>query len=423
MGDLAYWMDENFLMSLYASTGEVLNTKIIRNKVTGYSEGYGFVEFASNFAAQNVLNTYNGAPIAGTDQFFKLNWASYSGGQGGGGGAGGGGGVKGGGGAQENGALGESSEHSVFVGDLSPEVTDYMLQEFFRQYYPSVKSARVVTDPVTGRPKGYGFVRFMNEGERDKAMLEMSGQVVGSRPIRVSLATPKRSGGSSGAGYQPPASFQNVGMGMAYPPMMNRAADMHAGADTSNTTLYVGGIAPSTKEEDIRAVFSDFGEIVYIKIASGKACAFVQFAHRANAEKALIAANGYSIKGNAVRVSWGRHSEPQAMMPASNPYATQVGYYGYYYDPNQYYGYGMHMQSPPTMVQMQGMPSPQQAAAAQIQSDGINRESSISFDNTTKPPSVEEMNKSYSSITAPYTVGSNAFISSVPPTPTSALQQ
>eukprot|EP00212_Chloropicon_laureae_P007942 CAMPEP_0197496944 /NCGR_PEP_ID=MMETSP1311-20131121/48269_1 /TAXON_ID=464262 /ORGANISM="Genus nov. species nov., Strain RCC856" /LENGTH=149 /DNA_ID=CAMNT_0043042571 /DNA_START=205 /DNA_END=651 /DNA_ORIENTATION=- len=76
MGDLAYWMDENFLMSLFASTGEMVSTKIIRNKVTGYSEGYGFIEFSSHAVAQNVLQTYNGVQIAGTDQFFKLNWAS-----------------------------------------------------------------------------------------------------------------------------------------------------------------------------------------------------------------------------------------------------------------------------------------------------------------------------------------------------------
>lgn len=39
-------------------------------------------------------------------------------------------------------------DHSIFVGDLAPEVTDYMLQEHFRQYYPSVRSAKVTSAPV-----------------------------------------------------------------------------------------------------------------------------------------------------------------------------------------------------------------------------------------------------------------------------------
>lgn len=36
-----------------------------------------------------------------------------------------------------------AADHSVFVGDLAPDVTDYMLQEHFRQYYSSVRSAKV----------------------------------------------------------------------------------------------------------------------------------------------------------------------------------------------------------------------------------------------------------------------------------------
>lgn len=36
-----------------------------------------------------------------------------------------------------------AADHSVFVGDLAPDVTDYVLQEHFRQYFPSVRSAKV----------------------------------------------------------------------------------------------------------------------------------------------------------------------------------------------------------------------------------------------------------------------------------------
>ena len=57
---------------------------------------------------------------AGTDQVFRLNWAA-------------------------NGRQGIAgpSDYSLFVGDLTEEVTDYMLQEAFRRYYPSVRSAKV----------------------------------------------------------------------------------------------------------------------------------------------------------------------------------------------------------------------------------------------------------------------------------------
>lgn len=53
--------------------------------------------------------------------------------------------------------------------------------------------AQVITDPLTGRSKGYGFVRFGNEAERDRSLTEMSGHIINSRPIRVSIATAKKS--------------------------------------------------------------------------------------------------------------------------------------------------------------------------------------------------------------------------------------
>ncbi|GMQ00222.1 hypothetical protein CsSME_00047407 [Camellia sinensis var. sinensis] len=86
-------------------------------------------------------------------------------------------------------------EHSIFVGDLAPDVTDYLLQETFRTQYPSVRGAKVVTDPNTGRSKGYGFVKFADEMERNRAMSEMNGVYCSTRQMRISAATPKKTTG------------------------------------------------------------------------------------------------------------------------------------------------------------------------------------------------------------------------------------
>ena len=37
-----------------------------------------------------------------------------------------------------------AADYSVFVGDLAPDVTDYALQEHFRQFFASVRSAKVL---------------------------------------------------------------------------------------------------------------------------------------------------------------------------------------------------------------------------------------------------------------------------------------
>ena len=58
-------------------TNALVSVKVIRNKTTQMSEGYGFVEFASHEAAEHVLRTLNGQLIPNTDQIFRLNWAAF----------------------------------------------------------------------------------------------------------------------------------------------------------------------------------------------------------------------------------------------------------------------------------------------------------------------------------------------------------
>lgn len=71
MGDIDKWMDENFIYSLFAHTGELLSVKIIRDKASGQSSGYGFIYFSSPTAAQYVMDNYNGQPIPATNKVFR----------------------------------------------------------------------------------------------------------------------------------------------------------------------------------------------------------------------------------------------------------------------------------------------------------------------------------------------------------------
>ena len=151
---------------------QVSSVKVIRNKQTSQSEGYGFVEFLSRSAAEEVLQSYSGVTMPNAEQPFRLNWASFSTGE-----------KR----ASENGG----PDLSIFVGDLAPDVTDATLLETFAGYQ-SVKGAKVVIDSNTGRSKGYGFVRFGDESERSRALTEMNGAFCSSRQMRVGIATPKR---------------------------------------------------------------------------------------------------------------------------------------------------------------------------------------------------------------------------------------
>ncbi|KAK7310503.1 hypothetical protein RJT34_08057 [Clitoria ternatea] len=301
IGDLHHWMDENYLHRCFASTGEISSIKVIRNKQTGLSEGYGFVEFYSHATAEKVLQNYTGILMPNTEQPFRLNWATFSTGD-------------------------KSSDNvpdlSIFVGDLAADVTDSLLHETFASVYPSVKAAKVVFDTTTGRSKGYGFVRFGDDNERTQAMTKMNGVYCSSRPMRIGAATPRKSSGHQQGGQSNGTSSQSE-------------------ADSTNTTIFVGGLDPNVTDEDLRQSFSQHGEIVSVKIPVGKGCGFVQFANRNNAEEALQKLNGTMIGKQTVRLSWGRNpANKQSRMDFSNPWN------GAYYGGPIYDGYGYALPSP-----------------------------------------------------------------------------
>ncbi|KAF6165606.1 hypothetical protein GIB67_021876, partial [Kingdonia uniflora] len=251
IGDLQYWVNEAYLSGCFSHSGEVFSIKIIRNKVTGQPEGYGFIEFVSHGAAERVLQSYNGTQMPGTEQTFRLNWASFG--------------------------IGErrpdaGPEHLIFVGDLAPDVTDYLLQETFRAQYPSVRGAKVVTDPNTGHSKGYGFVKFAEEMERNRAMrfqqpYTAAAVAVAPKPV-----------------YPTPAYTTPAVLPLPVPDN-----------DITNTTLFIGGLDPNITDEELRQIFAQFGELVYVKIPSGKGCGFVQFGTRASAEEAIQRVHGTMV--------------------------------------------------------------------------------------------------------------------------------
>lgn len=77
------------------------------------------------------------------------------------------------------------NDFRLFCGDLGNDVTDQVLTRTFSRY-PSFQMAKVVRDKRSNKTKGYGFVSFKDPGDFTKAIKEMNGQFVGSRPIKLS---------------------------------------------------------------------------------------------------------------------------------------------------------------------------------------------------------------------------------------------
>jgi RNA recognition motif-containing protein len=104
VGNLAYSVRDDSLMQAFSSFGTVSSAKVMMDRETGRSKGFGFVEMGSDAEAQAAINGMNGQPLEG--RAVVVNEArpreerpgGFGGGGGGRGGYGGGGGGSYGGG-------------------------------------------------------------------------------------------------------------------------------------------------------------------------------------------------------------------------------------------------------------------------------------------------------------------------------------
>ena len=101
---------------------------------------------------------------------FKLNWASYS----------------------QSKSAPNPNEFSIYVCELDPSLTEDMLRDFFSQIYSSVVAAKIIVDPSTKISKGYGFVKFSDYNESQRALVEMNGKIINGKPMKTNQASFKK---------------------------------------------------------------------------------------------------------------------------------------------------------------------------------------------------------------------------------------
>ena len=111
VGNLAYSVRDDSLQQAFAQFGTVTSAKVMMDRDTGRSKGFGFVEMGSDAEAQAAINGMNGQALEG--RAIVVNEArpredrpGGGGGGGGGYGGGGGGGRSGGGGGYGGGGSG-----------------------------------------------------------------------------------------------------------------------------------------------------------------------------------------------------------------------------------------------------------------------------------------------------------------------------
>ncbi|CAL0319206.1 unnamed protein product [Lupinus luteus] len=288
VGNINVNVTDQLLAEVFQSAGPLAGCKLIRKE----KSSYGFVDYHDRASAALAIMTLHGRQLYG--QALKVNWA-YA-----------------------NSSREDTSGHfNVFVGDLSPEVTDATLYACFSVYH-SCSDARVMWDHKTGRSKGYGFVSFRDHQDAQSAINDMTGKWLGNRQIRCNWAT-KGAGGSSGE--EKNNENQNAVV------LTNGSSD--GGQDYNNedapennpayTTVYVGNLPHDVTQAELHCQFHALGAgvIEEVRVQRDKGFGFVRYSTHDEAALAIQIGNGSIVRGKSMKCSWG--SKPTPPGTASNP--------------------------------------------------------------------------------------------------------
>lgn len=170
-------INEDKLRELFESFGKITSYKVM-NDDTGKSRCFGFVAFEDAEAAEEAVNQLNGKEFDGKPVYvgraqkknerqqelrrkFEMLKAER---------------------------LNRYQGVNLYVKNLDDTIDDEKIRKEFAPY-GTITSAKVMTEE--GRSKGFGFVCFSSPEEATKAVTEMNGRIVGTKPLYVALAQRK----------------------------------------------------------------------------------------------------------------------------------------------------------------------------------------------------------------------------------------
>uniref|UniRef100_A0A0N5AWA4 tRNA selenocysteine 1-associated protein 1 n=1 Tax=Syphacia muris TaxID=451379 RepID=A0A0N5AWA4_9BILA len=165
MGDLDSSWDTNYIAEAFSRMGEeVLNVKIVFDKRSG--KPYCFVEFCDQESARRAMLHINGKPIPKSNppSVFNLSFA--------------------------NSPTASYTEYNLFVNNVPHNMDNASLFLIFGERYRSCRGAKVYRN-LDGSSKSQGFVRFSDQTDQQRALLEMNKYRVDGKQLLLKLAPPK----------------------------------------------------------------------------------------------------------------------------------------------------------------------------------------------------------------------------------------
>ncbi|RUS87084.1 hypothetical protein EGW08_005160 [Elysia chlorotica] len=288
--------DEEF-RSLFLSVGPIVSSKIVRDKATNYSYGFGFVVYERSQDAQRAIETLSGLQLQ--NKRIKVALARPSGEQ-----------IKG---------------ANLYVRNLPVQWKETELNKLFDPYGKIIQS-RVLIDLATGVSKRVGFVLYDTRDEAENAIKSLSGKTPEgcTEPITIKFADDntkkiKQQGGQ--VQYVPIPNFAapgpmrtQINRFQRFNPMAGNFNGQGPGMTPPNQqggyTLFVYNIGFQATDRTLWQMVSPFGTVQKVNVMLDheknqcKGFGFVTMTNYQEAQNAINCLNGSYYQGRVLQVSF-----------------------------------------------------------------------------------------------------------------------
>ncbi|CAN7098745.1 unnamed protein product [Brassica rapa subsp. narinosa] len=163
--------EENF-GKYFEKFGEVVDSVIMRDRMTGKPRGFGFVTFADSAVAEKVLEEEE--HVIDDRKVVDLKRTVPRG-------------------DRDTDIKPVSKTRKIFVGGLPPFLEEDELKKYFCVYGDIIEH-QIVYDHHTGRSRGFGFVTFLAEDSVDRLFSDGKVHELGDKQVDIKRAEPKRAG-------------------------------------------------------------------------------------------------------------------------------------------------------------------------------------------------------------------------------------
>ncbi|KAK9135235.1 hypothetical protein Syun_014565 [Stephania yunnanensis] len=153
----------------------------------------------------------------------------------------------------------DSDQAKLFVGGISWETTEAIINNHFNQYGEVIESV-IMKDRSTGNARGFGFVQFSDPSSADKALKEK--HVILGRSVEVKKAIPRDQKLQTNHLHR----FQDSNQQYDTRFIRNSSDDGYNGGDFRTKKIFVGGLSADLTEDQFRNYFEQFGKITDVVV-------------------------------------------------------------------------------------------------------------------------------------------------------------